>query len=54
MKINKIAYEKLIAEDIQWLKSYTEDTPERRHIVDVLNYSIKLIYGKSNSNPTDL
>ena len=46
MMINRTSYEKLIAEDIEWLEINTEDSLERRHIIDVLKASTELIYGK--------
>lgn len=55
MQINKSAYEKLIKEDIEWLLSNTKDSLERRHIVEVLNYSSERLYPNSSSEiPNDL
>lgn len=55
MQINKSAYEKLIKEDIEWLLSNTKDSLERRHIVEVLNYSPERLYASGSSEkPNDL
>lgn len=49
IQINKSAYEKLIKEDIEWLLSNTKDSLERRHIVEVLNYSPERLYASGSS-----
>ena len=55
IQINKSAYEKLIKEDIEWLLSNTKDSLERRHIVEVLNYSPERLYASGSSEiPNDL
>ena len=55
IQINKSAYEKLIKEDIEWLLSNTKDSLERRHIVEVLNYSPERLYTSGSSEiPNDL
>jgi len=55
MQINKSAYEKLIKEDIEWLLSNTKDSLERRHIVEVLNYSPERLYASDTSEiPNEL
>jgi len=33
------AYDKLVDEDIEWLKASAPDTLERQHILDVLDFS---------------
>lgn len=44
MKLNKISYEELVNEDIQWLLDNTKDTLERRHILLILENSKDLEY----------
>ena len=44
MKLNKWAYEQLITENIVWLLENTDDTLERRHILDVLQDSVQRLY----------
>lgn len=45
MTINRPAYEKVIAENIAWLDSLNQPhSLERKHIVDVLNWSIDVLY----------
>lgn len=36
--LNQHAYSKLIEEDIAWLEANTNDSLERRHIIDVLRW----------------
>lgn len=53
-RLNKEAYQKLIAEDIAWLKAqvppgkaFEDGTPhslEARHIIDVLNWSVHVLH----------
>ncbi len=44
-KLNRKAYEQLIAEDIAWLELVAQnDTSERHHIIDVLKGSIEYYY----------
>ena len=44
--MNRAAYENLIREDIDWLKSCTYNTAERKHIIRVLAYSVYMHYGE--------
>lgn len=54
-RLNREAYQKLIDEDIKWLKAqvpadkkFKDGTPhilEARHILDVLNWSVGCLYG---------
>ena len=46
-KLNKSAYQKLIYEDIDWLKKNTPHTLERDHIIQVLRDSIDRYYPKT-------
>ncbi|HYE57386.1 MAG TPA: hypothetical protein VD948_02725 [Rhodothermales bacterium] len=45
IRLNRPAYEKLIAEDIAWLEKSAPDTLERKHILVVLRASVDLYYG---------
>lgn len=53
MKMNRGAYEKLVAEDITWLESAVPDTLERRHIVAILLASVAHEYGDETSRLKD-
>jgi len=44
MKLTKWAYEELITKNIAWLVENTDDTLERRHIVDVMRDSVQRLY----------
>lgn len=35
------AYEKLVNEDIEWLKENTSDTLERKHIISIMKHSVR-------------
>lgn len=51
--MNRWAYEKLIAEDLEWLMAQPR-TLERDHIADVLRWSVDRIYprkDKQDANP---
>ena len=38
-KLNRHAYEQMIAEDLAWLNATTFDTLERRHIIEIMGRS---------------
>ena len=44
ININEKAYQKLIDEDIESMKIHMPDNLERKHIIDVLNWSVKKLY----------
>lgn len=44
MKINKSSYQKLIDQNIDWLKTNTTDTLERQHIILILEQSVNMYY----------
>lgn len=44
MKLTKCAYERLVLEDTAWLIENTDDTLERRHILDILRDSVQRLY----------
>lgn len=46
-KLSKSAYERLIAEDLEWLDSMP-DCLERQHIEHIVKDSIKFYYPKAN------
>ena len=50
MQINRESYEKLIVEDLEWLKNNAPESLERTHIVKVLVASINLIYGEDKKD----
>lgn len=50
--MSKDTYIKTIDENIKWLLSNTSDSLERRHIVDVLKWSINNIYSDKEKKYT--
>ena len=44
ININEKAYQELIDQDIESMKIHMPDNLERKHIIDVLNWSIKELY----------
>jgi hypothetical protein len=49
MKLSYSAYTQLITEDIKWLLDYAPNTLERRHIIAVLEDSVKFYYGRQET-----
>lgn len=47
VQLNKKSYESLINGDIEWLTNNTEDTIERRHIIETLKWTINELYNDS-------
>ncbi len=54
-QMNKESYSRLIKENISWLLKNTEDSLERRHIIDILNNSVNMNYPKfeDKDNPKE-
>lgn len=50
MKINREAFEKLVAGDMQWLLKQPR-TLERDHIEEILDEITDLVYGKDDDYP---
>lgn len=46
IEISKTCYEKVIKEDIEWLKKNTPNCLDREHIIEVLNDSTNWIFKK--------
>lgn len=44
-RMSRKEYERLIEEDIKWLRKNTKPRLERDHIINVLQASINLYYG---------
>ena len=44
-RMNRKEYERLIEEDIKWLRATTKQQLEQDHIINVLQSSINLYYG---------
>lgn len=44
IQMNKESYTRLVKENISWLLDNTDDSLERRHIIDILNNSINTNY----------
>ena len=50
IQLNKQAYQQLIDQDIEELNKFMpEHSLERKHIVDVLNWSVDKIYNNHNT-----
>ena len=45
LTLNRTAYEKLIAEDLEWLLTQPR-TLERDHVIQIVEHSAELLYGK--------
>ena len=52
-QLNHHTYCKLIAEDIEVMCKSMPDNLERRHIIDVLKWSVKEIYDEPYKDPND-
>jgi len=53
MTITRSAYEKLIEEDVAWLKTMPRSS-ERDHIVEVLRWSVAAVYLTLPGEPPDV
>ena len=53
-RMNRKEYERLIEEDIKWLRENTKPRLERDHIINVLRDSINMYYGKPEKKDVEI
>ena len=49
LDVNRETTETMIREDIEWLESCTDDTLERKHIIDILSGWVDIVYGRKEN-----